>query len=211
MTSNIGRWKQREGLWALVAYTFLLEPALQSRLAPLLPWYALSADIGQDRLNQSSCAAFRRASRIAWSMTGKADFAQRRGHLPADLESLIQQVDRRAFMTRIRNELRAIQSGGWEYGEGLRAPMPVWSFLRSQEVRKFLGHDFLWQILKTSCRGDPCPIVIEAGAREGEDSVAMCRSWPHAVVHALEPIPSSFARMKSLGCPVGPLFPFWGI
>jgi FkbM family methyltransferase len=42
----------------------------------------------------------------------------------------------------------------------------------------------------------PNPIVVEAGAHKGVDTIAMAVLWPHGVIHAFEPLPDVFALLK---------------
>jgi len=39
------------------------------------------------------------------------------------------------------------------------------------------------------------PVIIEAGAYDGNDSVSMARKWPQSVVHSFEPIPYLYANL----------------
>ena len=39
------------------------------------------------------------------------------------------------------------------------------------------------------------PVLLEAGGHFGEDTIKMKKVWPKAIVHAFEPLPSSFRRM----------------
>lgn len=40
------------------------------------------------------------------------------------------------------------------------------------------------------------PVILEAGAHDGTDTVEMSQLWPDATIHAFEPIPDLYARMK---------------
>lgn len=40
------------------------------------------------------------------------------------------------------------------------------------------------------------PIILEAGAHIGRDTIKMARLWPQAQIHAFEPAPSLFAQLK---------------
>lgn len=40
------------------------------------------------------------------------------------------------------------------------------------------------------------PIIVEAGAFIGNDTVKMAKRWPHATIHAFEPVPEIFARLQ---------------
>jgi FkbM family methyltransferase len=40
------------------------------------------------------------------------------------------------------------------------------------------------------------PVIIDAGAHVGGDSIEMCRLFPGSVVHAFEPVPAIFERLK---------------
>jgi 2-O-methyltransferase len=51
------------------------------------------------------------------------------------------------------------------------------------------------------------PVVVEAGAHAGTDTVGLARAWPGGHVHAFEPVPSLFTRlvdrtssMKNVSC-----------
>jgi len=36
-------------------------------------------------------------------------------------------------------------------------------------------------------------VILEAGAHKGEDTAEMAKRWPHATIHAFEPVPELFA------------------
>jgi len=40
------------------------------------------------------------------------------------------------------------------------------------------------------------PVIIEAGAFDGRDTCALARAWPHGTIHAFEPVPELFERLK---------------
>lgn len=40
------------------------------------------------------------------------------------------------------------------------------------------------------------PIIVEAGAYIGTDTIKIAQQWPHGVVHAFEPVPDIFARLQ---------------
>jgi 2-O-methyltransferase len=40
------------------------------------------------------------------------------------------------------------------------------------------------------------PVIIDAGAHDGSDSIEMCRLFRGAIVHAFEPVPEIFERLK---------------
>jgi FkbM family methyltransferase len=42
----------------------------------------------------------------------------------------------------------------------------------------------------------PDPVVVEAGAHIGADTLALARLWPAGVVHAFEPVPELFAQLE---------------
>lgn len=39
----------------------------------------------------------------------------------------------------------------------------------------------------------PSPVIIEAGAHIGRDTVKMSKAWPNSIIHAFEPVPELFA------------------
>jgi FkbM family methyltransferase len=41
-----------------------------------------------------------------------------------------------------------------------------------------------------------CPVIVEAGAHIGRDTVRMARMWPHGRIHAFEPFPNVFANLE---------------
>jgi FkbM family methyltransferase len=41
------------------------------------------------------------------------------------------------------------------------------------------------------------PIVVEAGAHIGTDTVEMARMWPDGTIHSFEPVPDVFARLEA--------------
>jgi FkbM family methyltransferase len=40
------------------------------------------------------------------------------------------------------------------------------------------------------------PVIVEAGASNGSDTVRFAERWPNAEIHAFEPVPSSFALVE---------------
>ena len=40
------------------------------------------------------------------------------------------------------------------------------------------------------------PVIVEAGAHLGYDTLAMSRCWPRGHIHAFEPIPSIFSQLQ---------------
>lgn len=40
------------------------------------------------------------------------------------------------------------------------------------------------------------PIILEAGAHIGRDTIKMVKEWPQAIIHAFEPVPSLFEELK---------------
>lgn len=43
----------------------------------------------------------------------------------------------------------------------------------------------------------PTPIIVEAGAFNGADTLAMAKRWPHAAIHAFEPIPQLYRKLSN--------------
>lgn len=43
----------------------------------------------------------------------------------------------------------------------------------------------------------PHPVIVDAGAHIGTDTIEMAKRWPAARVHSFEPIPSVFERLKT--------------
>jgi len=43
----------------------------------------------------------------------------------------------------------------------------------------------------------PAPVIVEAGAHGGGDTVRLARTWPRGHVHAFEPVPALFQRMSA--------------
>jgi FkbM family methyltransferase len=39
------------------------------------------------------------------------------------------------------------------------------------------------------------PVILEAGAHKGKDTVEMARLWPHGKIHAFEPVPVLFEKL----------------
>ncbi len=42
------------------------------------------------------------------------------------------------------------------------------------------------------------PIIIEAGAHKGRDTIKMAKLWPNGRIHAFEPVPSLFAELTAI-------------
>ena len=41
------------------------------------------------------------------------------------------------------------------------------------------------------------PIIIEAGAYDGRETVRMAKLWPQGIIHAFEPVPELFEKLKT--------------
>ena len=41
------------------------------------------------------------------------------------------------------------------------------------------------------------PVILEAGAHKGKDTVEMARLWPAGTIHAFEPVPSLFKKLEN--------------
>ena len=39
------------------------------------------------------------------------------------------------------------------------------------------------------------PVILEAGAHKGKDTVEMAKLWPAGTIHAFEPVPSLFKKL----------------
>ena len=44
------------------------------------------------------------------------------------------------------------------------------------------------------------PIVVEAGAFNGNDTQQMAQLWPHGIIHAFEPVPQLFTTLQKNTC-----------
>lgn len=40
------------------------------------------------------------------------------------------------------------------------------------------------------------PVIVEAGAHIGRDTIKMANTWPNSTIHAFEPVPELFATLK---------------
>ena len=40
------------------------------------------------------------------------------------------------------------------------------------------------------------PIIVEAGAFNGTDSISMAKQWPQGIIHAFEPVPEIFEQLR---------------
>ncbi|MBS0605123.1 MAG: FkbM family methyltransferase [Verrucomicrobia bacterium] len=54
----------------------------------------------------------------------------------------------------------------------------------------------------------PNPVIIDAGAYDGTDSLQMSQYWPNAQIHSFEPVPELFAHIKSLAAKNGNIHPY---
>lgn len=59
--------------------------------------------------------------------------------------------------------------------------------IRGEEISK----DYMGLLLP------PAPVIVEAGAHVGADTVAMSRLWPGGTVHAFEPVPRVFGQLRA--------------
>lgn len=41
------------------------------------------------------------------------------------------------------------------------------------------------------------PVIIEAGAFDGKETLKMAAQWPHAIIHAFEPVPELFEKLTT--------------
>lgn len=41
------------------------------------------------------------------------------------------------------------------------------------------------------------PIIVEAGAHSGSDTIEMARFWPHGMIHAFEPMPELYRSLQA--------------
>lgn len=41
------------------------------------------------------------------------------------------------------------------------------------------------------------PVILEAGAHKGEDTVVMGKTWPQGIIHAFEPLPKTYQILKN--------------
>jgi FkbM family methyltransferase len=41
------------------------------------------------------------------------------------------------------------------------------------------------------------PIILEAGAFHGQDSIRMAQHWPQAIIYAFEPVPELFSKLEN--------------
>jgi FkbM family methyltransferase len=48
------------------------------------------------------------------------------------------------------------------------------------------------------------PVIVEAGAHDGTNTIEMAEFWPHATIHAFEPVPQAAARVGERVRPIGP-------
>lgn len=55
---------------------------------------------------------------------------------------------------------------------------------------RYISKEFITQFLPEN------PVIVEAGAHRGRDTLAMHTCWPHATIHAFEPVPALFQKLK---------------
>lgn len=66
------------------------------------------------------------------------------------------------------------------------------SWFRKRILKKYDGYVPLYVIAKYLPSN---PVIIEAGAFDGADTVAMAKYWPEATIHALEPVPNAYQKL----------------
>lgn len=59
-----------------------------------------------------------------------------------------------------------------------------------------VGEAVPWALLRRILPN--APIIVEAGAQFGEDSLWMSQFWPQATIYAFEPSPNSFAHLQKV-------------
>lgn len=67
-------------------------------------------------------------------------------------------------------------------------------------LRNLVSHRHQYGIPKAEIArhvGD-APVVVDAGAFNGVDSLEMAKLWPTGIIHAFEPVPSAFAQLEAL-------------
>jgi FkbM family methyltransferase len=66
-------------------------------------------------------------------------------------------------------------------------------------LRKLRGQDLVAITLDEIARYVPArPVIVEAGAADGQDTASFVRYWPGCQVHAFEPVPSAFAMVEEI-------------
>ncbi|MCY2974576.1 MAG: FkbM family methyltransferase [Planctomycetota bacterium] len=72
-------------------------------------------------------------------------------------------------------------------------------FKGSNRIRHILGlppRDYIEKRKRLALRYLPKnPVIIDAGAHDGNDSMLMARIWPQGTIHAFEPVPATFAKL----------------
>lgn len=73
-----------------------------------------------------------------------------------------------------------------------------------------VGHPFktlryVWRHDRISYRDIDCflppnPVILEAGAHSGSNTVEMAEFWPHASIYAFEPVPGAFHELQERVC-----------
>jgi 2-O-methyltransferase len=84
--------------------------------------------------------------------------------------------------------------------QGLRVALRrAGGFLRQQADLRGLELPEKGQIRKDQIKRflPPAPVVVEAGAHVGVDTVAMARRWKGSTVHAFEPVPALYRRLAA--------------
>ncbi|MFA6962996.1 MAG: FkbM family methyltransferase [Opitutaceae bacterium] len=83
------------------------------------------------------------------------------------------------------NRLRRLLS---RVGIGARVPSPPLAQVSKSELAKYLPDN---------------PVIIEAGAHTGVDTLELALQWPYGTIHAFEPVPELFSQLerKTLGMP----------
>jgi len=77
---------------------------------------------------------------------------------------------------------------------GLRHPGLVVRRLRGEDINRRADEISLDEIAAFLPED---PIILEAGALDGTDTVRMARRWPSAQIHAFEPVPAAFELLAS--------------
>jgi len=69
---------------------------------------------------------------------------------------------------------------------GLRHPLQAWRYLQHRDTISY----------ETCARYLPAnPVIVEAGAYDGSNTLDFCRFWPECQVYAFEPVPTAFERL----------------
>ncbi|HEX2978235.1 MAG TPA: FkbM family methyltransferase [Candidatus Babeliales bacterium] len=65
---------------------------------------------------------------------------------------------------------------------------------------RYITKEFIAQFLPEN------PVILEAGAHKGKDTLALHAQWPQSTIHAFEPVPHLYEKLQSAVCAIPSIY-----